>query len=163
MFALITLHLNKTYIPQPNYFQIFFCLTFDKLFATIAKNSRFKSSALTCSCCFQIGTNSSLKSHFIFLYRNWSSSIRIQIRSGSLTNGAEVTLHSGDLLQIRTRLSGKGGPGQAPVPIPPLKQTNKNSNSTSKRVWPHCDGWFSFLLRKVTFTRLAFFSRDAPS
>ena len=38
-----------------------------------------------------------------------------------------------------------------------LKLLDLNLNSTSKRVWPNCDSWFSFLLRKVTFTRLAFF------
>ena len=37
--------------------------------------------------------------------------------------GAEGTHNFGDLLQIRTCLSGKGGTGASLVPIPPLKQT----------------------------------------
>ena len=56
--------------------------------------------------------------------------ITLQPLSGFLNhcNGAEGTHDFGDLLQIRTHSSGKGGePGQAPVPIPPLKQTNNTS------------------------------------
>ena len=42
-------------------------------------------------------------------------------------NGAEGTLDSGDLLQIQTLLSGKGGNRGKPDPgtIPPMKQANK--------------------------------------
>ena len=37
----------------------------------------------------------------------------------------EAALDYGDFLQIWTHSSGKGGPGQAPVSIPPLEQTKK--------------------------------------